>query len=132
MLVGDIIRKDSSHIGKLAQQIASAALAEFGKSGAKHKAEDAANRIHSILLKGIDDHLKMSLMKNVNESVDGEKLKHLSKEIYSMAEEMAYDESADGKRPVTGDQIYAEMEHLIAVIKDAVADYIHTEHMSRR
>jgi len=129
MKVGELITKDSSKIGMIARQLASAAMSEFNNpKKAKDAAERGANRIYSALIKGIDEHFKDAQMKTVNEAVDGDKLKKLSMAIFKMAEDAAFEESAEGKRAVGGDQVWKKAETLITTIKDAVSDYIHQEY----
>jgi len=126
MNVGELLQKDRSKIGQLAVQLASAALSEFGRAKGPTAATKAANRIHSILQKGIDDYFFQAGMRKVSESVEtGKKLKELSHDIFKMAEETAFDASSEGKQPVHGDQVWKEAKVLIASIKDAVSDYVH-------
>jgi len=58
--------KDNTQIGKIALQIASAAATQYKGVQAKQAAEKAANRVHSILLKNIDDYFQQLQTKNIN------------------------------------------------------------------
>lgn len=63
---GELLRQNKSIMTKLAHQLASAALTEFGPVKAKEHAEMAANRIHSVILKNIDDFLRQQQTKDIN------------------------------------------------------------------
>ena len=125
----DILVQDRSKIGCLAQQLASAALAEFGPAKAKAAAEKGANRIYSILLKGIDDYLKSARMKKVNEMVEvGDDIKVIVNKIFKLAEEQAFDDSSESKSNVTGDQVFKNGEDLLKVIKDGLSEKVRKEY----
>jgi hypothetical protein len=60
--------------------------------------------------------------KELLERVGGESLKHLADMIFSMAEENAYDNAAEERRGVSGDDIFKEAKAILNSMEDAVSD----------
>jgi len=62
----------------------------------------------------------------LTEGVEG-----LSSQIFKMAEKAAYDESSNGKRSVTGDQIMSIAKGIMSEITVEVTDLIKQKHMGK-
>ena len=61
---------------------------------------------------------------------ENQNIMSLADNIYTLAEEIAYNNSAPTNQAVTGDQIYDAIETIIEQVKDEAQNLIRTRHMS--
>jgi len=62
----EFIQRDTSKIANIALQLASSAAMKFKGPKAKEAAQAGVNRVHSIMLKTIDDYFNQNKMRDVN------------------------------------------------------------------
>lgn len=77
------------------------------------------------------DRLKKlaGLPATIKENIDNNQLSELANAVYSLAEEMSYNNSAPVGRAVTGDQIYNNITVILNRIKEEAEQLIETRHI---